>query len=61
MMPAMDGLTFRSLQRKHPDLADIPVVGLTAFPPADADFECLIKPVRFEILVDRIRRLARGA
>jgi CheY-like chemotaxis protein len=61
MMPAMDGLTFRSLQRKHADLADIPVVGLTAFPPSDADFECLLKPVRFELLVDRIRRLARGA
>src|SRR3954462_11118587 len=38
MMPAMDGLALRSLQRKHPVLADIPVVGLTAFPPADADF-----------------------
>jgi CheY-like chemotaxis protein len=61
MMPAMDGLTFRSLQRQHADLADIPVVGLTAFPRPEADFECLTKPVRFEILVDRIRRLARRA
>lgn len=61
MMPAMDGLTFRSLQREQADLADIPVVGLTAFPPPDADFECLTKPIRFELLVDRIRRLAHRA
>ena len=27
MMPVMDGLTFRELQRKHPALANIPVVG----------------------------------
>jgi CheY-like chemotaxis protein len=59
MMPAMDGLTFRSFQRKHADLADIPVVGLTAFPSPDADFECLRKPIRFEILLDRIRRLTQ--
>jgi CheY-like chemotaxis protein len=58
MMPAMDGLTFRALQRKQPALADIPVVGLTAFPSPDADFECLTKPVRFETLVARLRRAA---
>ena len=61
MMPAMDGLTFRSLQRKHADLADIPVVGLTAFPPSDADFECLTQagPLRAPRRQDR--RLARAA
>src|SRR5579863_9655434 len=50
MMPAMDGLTFRSLQRQDAAIADIPVVGVTAFPSPDTDFECLVKPVRFEIL-----------
>jgi CheY-like chemotaxis protein len=58
MMPAMDGLTFRALQRKQPALADIPVVGLTAFPSPEADFECLRKPVRFAVLVERLRRAA---
>jgi two-component system response regulator MprA len=61
MMPAMDGLTFRALQRTQADIADIPVVGLTAFPSPDADFECLTKPVRLEPLVETIRRLARRA
>jgi CheY-like chemotaxis protein len=56
MMPAMDGLTFRAQQRKNPALAQIPVVGLTAFPSPNADFECLTKPVRFEVLVEKLRR-----
>jgi CheY-like chemotaxis protein len=58
MMPGMDGLTFRELQRKEPALATIPVLGLTAYPKPDADFECLTKPVAFEILVEKLRRLA---
>jgi CheY-like chemotaxis protein len=56
MMPAMDGLTFRAQQRKNPALAHIPVVGLTAFPSPNADFECLTKPVRLATLVERLRR-----
>ncbi len=59
MMPVMDGLTFRSLQRSHPALAGIPVLGLTAFPPPDADFECLQKPLRFELLVEKLRAVVR--
>jgi CheY-like chemotaxis protein len=59
MMPIMNGSTFRALQRQNPAMSEIPVVGLTAFPPADADFECLRKPVRFETLVLKIRSLAR--
>jgi two-component system response regulator MprA len=55
MMPVMDGLTFRAVQRQHTALADIPVIGLTAFPNAAADFDCLRKPVRFDRLVERIR------
>lgn len=60
-MPAMDGLAFRALQRTQAAIADIPVVGLTAFPSPEADFECLTKPVRFALLLDRIRRLAQRA
>lgn len=58
MMPIMNGPTFRSLQRQSPGVSDIPVLGLTALPPASADFECLKKPVTFETLVLKIRRLA---
>jgi CheY-like chemotaxis protein len=60
MMPVMDGLTFRGLQRSHPGLADIPVIGLTAFPSPDADFECLTKPLRFEVLVEKLRSVVAG-
>jgi CheY-like chemotaxis protein len=58
MMPAMDGLTFRALQRQEPALADIPVVGLTAFSSPGVDFECLRKPVAFDHLVATLRRAA---
>ena len=34
------------------------VAGLTAFAPADADFECLRKPVAFDDLVATLRRAA---
>ena len=57
MMPIMNGSTFRALQLQSPGMSDIPVVGLTAFPPANADFECLRKPVQFETLVLKIRSL----
>jgi len=57
MMPAMDGLTFRGLQRQEPELARIPVLGLTAFPLPKADFECLAKPVQFERLLEKLHRL----
>jgi CheY-like chemotaxis protein len=56
MMPVMDGQTFRALQRSHTALADIPVVGLSAAPAPDADFEILKKPMRFELLVDKLRK-----
>jgi CheY-like chemotaxis protein len=60
MMPGMDGMTFRAFQREHPAIADIPVLGLTAAPLPDADFECLRKPLRFDHLVERIRALVGG-
>jgi CheY-like chemotaxis protein len=56
MMPVMDGPTFRTLQRSHPALANIPVVGLSAAPAADADFEVLRKPLRFGLLVEKLRK-----
>src|SRR4051812_6497850 len=56
MMPVMDGPTFRALQRSHPALASIPVVGLSAAPAPDADFEILKKPLRFEHLVEKLRK-----
>jgi CheY-like chemotaxis protein len=54
-MPVMDGLTFRAWQRDTPALADIPVIGITASPSPNADFDCLKKPLRFDHLVERIR------
>jgi len=56
MMPVMDGPTFRALQRNHAVLADIPVVGLSAVPSPDADFEVLKKPLRFALLVETLRK-----
>lgn len=58
MMPIMNGSRFRALQRENPEMSAIPVVGLTAFPPANADFECLTKPVQFDTLLLKIRSLA---
>ena len=55
MMPVMDGKAFRAAQKQSPDFADIPVIGVTAAPTADVDFECLRKPVPFETLVRRIQ------
>jgi CheY-like chemotaxis protein len=54
MMPVMDGLTFRAEQKLSPELAAIPVIGVTAGPPVKADFECLAKPVKIETLISRI-------
>ena len=57
MMPVMDGRSFRAWQRSHPELAHIPVIGISAAgTPKDLDFECLPKPIRFELLVDKLRR-----
>ena len=45
MMPEMDGLAFREVQRAHPRLAEIPVILLTA---------ATASPERAAILPDRI-------
>ena len=54
MMPVMDGLAFRAVLKETPELARIPVIGVTASPTIEADFVCLRKPVRFDALVKRI-------
>jgi len=55
MMPVMDGLTFRAEQKQIPELADIPVIGVTAAPSFDTDFETLRKPLKLETLLKRIQ------
>jgi CheY-like chemotaxis protein len=55
MMPVMDGLTFHEHLKHSPDLASIPVIGVTAAASVDVDFVCLRKPLRFEALVERIQ------
>jgi CheY-like chemotaxis protein len=57
MMPIMDGLAFRAQQKSVPELADIPVIGVTAAPAAaeDADFECLTKPLKIDALINRLQ------
>jgi CheY-like chemotaxis protein len=51
----MDGLTFREHLKSNPELASIPVIGVTAAAAFEADFECLRKPLRFDRLVERIQ------
>jgi CheY-like chemotaxis protein len=62
MMPVMDGWEFRAVQRGDPQLAEIPVVVLSAHAgphaggaPVDAA-EYLRKPVRLETLLSTIER-----
>ncbi|HET6148144.1 MAG TPA: response regulator [Polyangia bacterium] len=55
MMPVMDGLAFREHLKLSPDLASIPVIGVTAASSAQVDFVCLRKPLRFDALVERIQ------
>lgn len=55
MMPVMDGNTFRGELKQRPELASIPVIGLSAWPNRTLDFDCLQKPMRFETLLGRIR------
>lgn len=61
-MPRMDGLGFRTVQRARPELADIPVVVLTAdreiednWPGLDAA-EIAYKPLRSADLVALVKR-----
>jgi CheY-like chemotaxis protein len=66
MMPVMNGWQFRTAQQRHPDLADIPVVIVTAGLNTDAAARdlaahcCLKKPVSIEDLLDAVQPLCRG-
>jgi CheY-like chemotaxis protein len=55
MMPVMNGMTFRHHMKQNPDLAAIPVIGVTAAASFDTDFECLRKPIKIDTLISRIQ------
>ena len=62
MLPYMDGLEFRGLQRAVPALADIPVIVITAVgvrPDVAAELDlrqAFFKPLERQKLLDAIRR-----
>jgi CheY-like chemotaxis protein len=58
MMPVMDGFAFRDEQQHDPNLADIPVIVLTAVPPSVARVVAdvvLSKPINFDQLLAEVR------
>ena len=60
MMPVMDGWQFRAEQLKQPELADVPVVCVTAVVEPRERIErlnapCLTKPVEFQALLDVVQ------
>jgi CheY-like chemotaxis protein len=57
-MPNMTGWQFRDLQKRRPDLAQIPVLVMTASRPLGIDAQVLEKPFSTPELVRRVRRLA---
>lgn len=60
MMPGMDGRGFRESQRRDPELADIPILIVSAQGELDRLIEAdgyLDKPLEFDTLVDAIERL----
>jgi len=67
MMPAMNGWQFRAAQKEDPSLADIPVIVMSAFEPADADEELedvaarFPKPFDVMALLEGVRRHAGAA
>ena len=61
MMPIMDGLEFLEVRRQRPDIADVPVICVSAATPqmlADAlrlgAQECLAKPTNLDELCERV-------
>jgi CheY-like chemotaxis protein len=60
MMPVMDGVEFLHRQSHDPALLDIPVIILTASPPAESVKASAImrKPVRFDSLLQVVERLS---
>src|SRR5581483_2801952 len=66
MMPEMDGWTFRAELRRHPDLAEIPVIVLSAVRDLGARAAALeaaalvAKPFDLDRLLETIGRVARA-
>jgi CheY-like chemotaxis protein len=65
MMPIMDGWEFRKRQQNDPNLADVPVIVLTALDQAQArasdlnGVDFLKKPLDFDRLLELVRRHCR--
>jgi CheY-like chemotaxis protein len=63
MMPVMDGWEFRREQQRDGDLADVPVIVLSALDQARAvDVEAMAvlkKPLDFDRLLEMVRRYCR--
>jgi CheY-like chemotaxis protein len=58
MMPEMNGWQFRAEQVKDPDLADVPVIVMSAYA-SDMDAAAsLPKPFLIEDMIETVRRLA---
>ena len=59
MLPVLDGVQFREEQRRDPDLADVPVVVVSALDAADCpDADAYVrKPFAPQELLEAIRRL----
>jgi two-component system, chemotaxis family, chemotaxis protein CheY len=57
-MPVMDGWEFLRRKNSDPDLAEIPVVVISATPPADLDNveTVLPKPIGFDHLIETVRQ-----
>ena len=62
MMPVMNGLEFRALQKADPELAGIPVVIISAHArPADVDADAFLsKPVSVDRLLAVVERFCPG-
>jgi CheY-like chemotaxis protein len=64
-MPGMSGFALRSAMLRRPDLADVPVIVLSAFwrrPGETLDaFAALPKPLNVDRLLDAVRRAVRSA
>ena len=58
MMPVMSGWEFREAQLRDPDLADVPVVVVSAFDAALDGAAVLRKPFLVEDVLDTVQRLA---
>jgi CheY-like chemotaxis protein len=59
-MPVMDGWEFLRRKNSNPDLAELPVVVISAIPPADLEGveTVLPKPIDFEQLIETVRHFA---